>query len=40
LSELQEAILRERTIELIARNNSKPHIIRRVLERFQKCIKK
>jgi|TARA_R110000823_G_C15502842_1_gene453374 hypothetical protein len=38
MSEHQEAIVRGQVILMMARNPNKPHIIKRVLKRFMKCI--
>ena len=40
LSEQEEALIRSQTMLLINRNTSKKHIIKKVLKRFQRCIKK
>jgi len=39
LSEAQEAVVRQQTIMLLSRNYSRPHITKRVLRRFMKCLK-
>ncbi len=39
-SEQEEALIRSQTMLLINRNTSKKHIIKKVLKRFQRCIKK
>jgi len=39
MSELQESIIRQQTILMIARNYNKKNVVKRVLMRFQKCMR-
>ena len=39
MSELQESIIRQQTILMIARNYNKKKVVKRVLMRFQKCMR-
>ena len=39
MSEREESAVRSQTILLMMRNHSKPHIIKRVVKRFLKCMK-
>ena len=39
MSEKEESVLRNQAILMIARNYTKPKVIKRVLKRFKKCIK-
>ncbi len=38
MSETQEAIIRQQTILMMARNNGKNNLVKRILKRFIKCI--
>jgi len=38
MSELQESIVRSQAILMMSRNNTKNYIIKKVLQRFMKCI--
>ena len=38
MSELQESIIRSQTILMLHRNPGKPHIWKRVYNRFMRCI--
>ncbi len=39
MSEAQEAAVRQQTIMMLSRNYDKPHIIKKVLKRFMKCLR-
>ena len=39
MSEKQEAIIREKTIVLLARNHENKQIINKIIKQFLKCIK-
>jgi hypothetical protein len=39
MSEREESVVRSQTILFMMRNNGKPHIIKRVTNRFLKCLK-
>jgi len=39
VSEAQEAVIRQQAIMLLNRNYSKPHIVKRVMKRFMKCLR-
>ena len=39
MSELQESIIRQQAILMIARNYNKKKVVKRVLMRFQKCMR-
>ena len=40
VSEAQESVVRQQTIIMLERNTGRPHIVKRILKRFMKCIKK
>tara|TARA_R100000742_G_C4266740_1_gene84852 strand:- start:1103 stop:1225 length:123 start_codon:yes stop_codon:yes gene_type:complete len=39
MSEQQEAIIRQQTIVMLARNNGNKQIMKRIIKQFLKCIK-
>ena len=39
MSELQESIIRQQAILMMMRNYHKEHVVKRVLMRFQKCMR-
>ena len=39
MSEAQEAVVRQQALLMIERNQGRPHILRRVVKRFLKCLK-
>ena len=39
VSEAQEAVIRQQAVIMLSRNYDKPHIMKRVLKRFMKCLK-
>ena len=38
MSELEESVLRSQTILMMARNNKRNRIVKRILKRFMKCV--
>ena len=39
MSELEESVVRSQAILMFARNQGKPHVVKRVMKRFLKCLK-
>lgn len=39
MSEKQEAVIRQQTIVMLARNHGNKQIIKRIIKQFLKCIK-
>ena len=39
MSELQESMIRQQAILMIARNYEKEYVVERILKRFMRCLK-